>query len=67
MVSCVPTTDVYWHPVRSIGVQNFLFNAVESRIGTQDTNQASEDRHTQAFLECSNIELRSGYQIAIQC
>jgi hypothetical protein len=38
MVSCVPTTGIYWHPVH--------FYAVESCIGAQDNNQTSEDWHT---------------------
>jgi hypothetical protein len=55
MVSCVPTTGIYWHPVRSNRVQNFPFYADESCIGTQDTgtNQTSEDGDT-GFLECGN-------------
>jgi hypothetical protein len=71
MVSCVPTTCVYWDPVRSNRVQNFLFYAVESCIDSQDTNQTSNDLHS-GFLECGNentvyIVLHSGYQIGIYC
>jgi hypothetical protein len=53
MVSYVPSTGVYWHPVQSNRVQNFPFYALESCIGTQDTNQTSEDWYT-GFLECGN-------------
>jgi hypothetical protein len=71
MVSCVPTTGVYWHPGRSNRVQNLKYYAFESCIGTQDTNQTSKDWHT-GLLECGNehtayIVLRSGYQIGIRC
>jgi hypothetical protein len=53
LASCVPMTRINWYPVRSNRIQNFPFYAVESCIGTQDTNQTSEDLHT-GYLECRN-------------
>jgi hypothetical protein len=69
MVSCVLLTGIYLYPVQSN--RDFPFFAVESCIGTQDTNQTSKDWRT-GYLECGNehtlqIVLFSGDQIGIRC